>query len=96
VQKDNFKSFFTAAESWGNIEQVRKDNKQTNTISVAYGSLQLTTCSIELPGKASQITVQVNGREIPAKFTQEGNLVTIQIEDAVIASGKNIVLLASF
>ncbi len=35
LQQNNFKSFFTAAEGWGNIEQQRTAGSQTNTISVA-------------------------------------------------------------
>ncbi|ULQ54021.1 GH116 family glycosyl hydrolase [Flavihumibacter fluvii] len=92
VQPDNFKSFFTAAEGWGNIEQKRTAATQTNTISVAYGSLRLSTISVELTGIARKIRVLANGKEIPATFTQQDNLVKVIFDETMIEARQKIVL----
>ncbi|MBZ5856125.1 GH116 family glycosyl hydrolase [Flavihumibacter profundi] len=92
VQQDNFKSFFTAAEGWGNIEQKRSPGLQTNTISLAYGSLRLGKLSIELAGKAKKIQLEANGQAIPFSFTQKNNSLAIEFDDTVIAAGQSMVL----
>ncbi|MHA4811698.1 GH116 family glycosyl hydrolase [Flavitalea flava] len=69
VQKDQFKSFFTASEGWGNIGQTRTAGAQTNTVSLVYGSLRLTSLEVELTGEPKKISIISGGRPVP--FTTE-------------------------
>ena len=38
-----------SAEGWGNISQIRKNGKQTNSIEVKYGRLYLDKLQVTLP-----------------------------------------------
>lgn len=75
--KDAFCGFFTAAEGWGNITQKKNGSSQQNTVEVKYGRLTLGQLDLTaLPGiAAKEVKVYVNGKEIPASFTNEGKLV---------------------
>jgi non-lysosomal glucosylceramidase len=44
----NFKSFFSGAEGWGNISQIRNNELQENIIEVKWGDLHLKKLKFEL------------------------------------------------
>jgi uncharacterized protein (DUF608 family) len=66
----HFKGFFTSAEGWGNISQIRNNGSQENTVEVKYGRLTLQQVQLSVaPGVIPQdIKVYHNKKEIPAKF----------------------------
>lgn len=96
VQQDNFSSFFTAAEGWGNITQKRAGNQQVNTISVAYGSLSLTTIAVEIPGKAAHVTLSSNGRELPTRFSQSGPKLTLAFDETRLTTDQALTLTVKY
>jgi hypothetical protein len=90
-QPENHATFFTAAEGWGLFEQKRDSSKQTERIKVAYGKLRVKTLVFELPenAKAASVKVNLSGRELPAKFVQNGKEIRITLaEPAVVETDK--------
>lgn len=67
---NNFKGFFTSAEGWGNISQIRHNNKQQNAIEVKYGRLSLCQLKLSVDELHSVKNVKVfyNGKEVPSLF----------------------------
>lgn len=92
VQKENFKGFFTSAEGWGNIEQKRSAGGQINTITLAYGSLLLTSLSVELAGEAKKISLTVNGKDIPFSFTQKDKKLSVVFDETPVSGSQALVL----
>lgn len=94
VQQDNFKSFFTAAEGWGNIAQKRTTGQQVNTISLAYGNLRLTNIALSTAGQAKKVTVNINGKEISSSFIQKDNMLSIAFDETTIGANQAITVTA--
>lgn len=90
VQQNNFQSFFTAAEGWGNIQQKRSGQTQTNTLDLTYGKISLRSIIIEVPGNPSHVTVSVNGRELPVATERKGNMLQLSFEAIDIRSGESL------
>ncbi|MDG2345748.1 MAG: hypothetical protein P8M62_06830 [Opitutae bacterium] len=62
---DDFRSFFTAAEAWGNISQKRVGGKQVNTIEPKQGSLEIKTVIFDAyANSAEQVQLTVNGQQV--------------------------------
>jgi uncharacterized protein (DUF608 family) len=55
ITPEDFKSFFTAAEGWGNLHQIRKSRRQQNSIKVAYGKLTLGELTLAVPENAKKV-----------------------------------------
>ncbi|HEX5025835.1 MAG TPA: hypothetical protein VFV68_11215 [Agriterribacter sp.] len=92
IQKNKFRSFFTAAEGWGNMEQKRSDQQQTNIITLAYGILRLKSMEVELEGTAKKITLFAEGKNIPVSSVQKDNALTITFDETMIGTNQSIVL----
>ncbi|TKG93655.1 hypothetical protein EYV94_15520 [Puteibacter caeruleilacunae] len=76
IQKNNFTSFFTAAEGWGNISQTKKGAVQTNTIELKYGQLKLNQLTLAA-SEARSVSVAVNGVDQKVKWDLSEGQVTI-------------------
>ncbi|MFT3701877.1 MAG: GH116 family glycosyl hydrolase [Agriterribacter sp.] len=92
VQQQNFKGFFTAAEGWGTITQQRSAQQQTNSVTPAYGSIQLSNVSVQVEGEAKKVTVTVNGKEIPSSFTQKNDMLSIAFDETSIETNQAITI----
>lgn len=97
VNPENFKAAFTATEAWGSIQQTRTVTSQTNSLKIAYGTLQLQEIEMVLAnGKiASNIKVVVNKKIINATFaTVEDKTVVIfesqelKVNDEIIVTAE--------
>lgn len=75
-QKNNFKSFFTAAKAWGNISQKIKGNKQTNTIEVKYGNLKLNTLKLGTK-EVKSVTCYINGKKTGIKWNHKNGYINL-------------------
>ncbi|MBX2920931.1 MAG: hypothetical protein KF746_01970 [Chitinophagaceae bacterium] len=84
IQQNNFKSFFTAAEGWGNIEQERTAQQQVNKIAVAYGKLAISSFAIETAGTPAKVTLTMNGKEIPATVAIKENTMTVTFNEMTL------------
>lgn len=64
------KTFFTAAEGWGNSSQTRRGGRQENRVDVKYGRLDIRQLNPEVasPRQLKQVKVYCNGREIASSF----------------------------
>lgn len=92
IQKDNFNGFFTASEGWGTIEQKRNSTVQTNTITLAYGSLQLKNYSVALPSQPQKVTLSLNRKDIPATASQQDNILTVSFETIQLNAKDKLIL----
>lgn len=88
ILKDNFKSFFTAAEGWGNIEQTIDSNNQSNTIQISYGKLRLQELAVEMISTPKNIQLFVNKKPHPVKHKTDGKKLTLQFEEVVLEKGE--------
>ncbi|CAG5016264.1 hypothetical protein DYBT9275_05514 [Dyadobacter sp. CECT 9275] len=96
IKKDNFKSFFTTAEGWGNIEQKITAGKQVNTLSLAYGNLRLKTLTVEVPGDTDQIVFKVAGKEVPFTTVKDKNRLQLNFEEINVEKGQSVTVVANF
>ena len=87
VMENNFESFFTAANGWGNISQKRTAALQQNNISLQYGSLQLAQLQLQLTGKPSQVTLMVNKQAVKATHTINGNNIILTFPEQSMHEG---------
>lgn len=83
IGAENFKAPFTAAEGWGTYEQKISGNKQQHSFAVKYDNLKLNTVSINKTNKASSVTARLGGRNIPATFIQENEVVKVNLTNPV-------------
>ncbi len=76
-----FRCIFTAAAAWGNLDQRRADDRQTNRIEVQWGELPITTLALEVPpGRtARSCRVAVAQQPVDATLQQTGNRVVITL-----------------
>ncbi|WP_295719014.1 GH116 family glycosyl-hydrolase [Mucilaginibacter sp.] len=82
--KENFKSPFTAAQSWGTYSQTKTGGKQEHLFEVKYGSLQLQKISLEKMDeqKVNHILVMMNGQKVSADFIQTGTTILVTLPQA--------------
>lgn len=80
MQADQFRSAFTTAKGWGSYRQVRKKEQQQHELQLAYGTLFLHAVQLEANRQARAVTVRLNGKQLAAGFTQEGNTVKVELK----------------
>ncbi len=88
IEKNNITGFFNAAEGWGNISQIRKNGKQTNSIEVKYGRLYLDKLQVTLPEgmNANIAKASLNGKAIPVSVTNTNSYTEISLNGLQICS----------
>ena len=91
VSPEDFRSFFIAAEGWGNFGQRREGTEQHNTLSVAWGGLSLRTLRLGLPegaGESPCVSAYVGGaeEEIEARV-EDGQLLIDWPEGLELSAG---------
>ncbi|MDC0584194.1 non-lysosomal glucosylceramidase [Bacteroidales bacterium] len=81
ITPHNFKSAFTAAEGWGTFRQTQSKNKQTASISLAYGKLNLNKLALTIPiGEVvNKVMVKHNNKRIKVESHQEENKIMLQL-----------------
>jgi non-lysosomal glucosylceramidase len=69
-QAENFRAFFTGAEGWGTLEQVRDGRSQTNRIVVKHGEVRLLEFFTELSAgtQSPRVRVELEGQSPSAKL----------------------------
>lgn len=88
---NHFKGFFTSAEGWGNISQIRNAGTQQNSVEVKYGRLTLNKLQLSVPGNVSTANVKVyrNEESVPAKVSKSG-LVEISFSEMQLNRGDHL------
>jgi len=92
---EDFRCFFTAAQGWGQLSQVRTGGRQKQSIELRYGTLRVTSLVFEAaPGaKVSKVDVRIAGRAIPATHRRSGSRVEISLsQECTIRKGESIVV----
>lgn len=84
INPEKFKSPFTAASSWGTYKQEKNAAQLKASLEIKYGSLTLTSFSVDISHKATRLSVMLNGKKVPASFQQQGENCTILFPNSVI------------
>jgi uncharacterized protein (DUF608 family) len=87
----HFQAAFVAAEGWGSYRQEAKEDQLELEIKVHYGRLALKTFSTECDRKVTTAKLTLNGKNIPAKFSQKGRDCLVEMQDGItINSGQSL------
>jgi uncharacterized protein (DUF608 family) len=84
-QPEKHRSFFTAAKGWGLFSQTRVGSKQTATIDLKYGDLDLRTITLAVPDrqKVKAVRVLLDGKKLPIQsYEQTGQGVDIVLQQS--------------
>ena len=88
LRSDDFTGFFTSAEGWGNIVQLRKDGKQINRVEVKYGRLYLDKLQVKLNGlNTNTVKASVNDRNITIGVHNNGDMVEVALDGLHLKRG---------
>lgn len=78
-------SFFTAAQGWGIFSQRCTKRTQSCRIEVKHGKVEIGTLQFAIPEgmRVTSITVQVGRKPIKALFKQDGEDVTVELQQRI-------------
>jgi len=81
----HFKAPFTAAEGWGTYSQKQTGSKQSHSVELKYGKLELKDVVLEkiAGSKVSSVAVTLGTTPIPAKLKQEGNTLLLSFNKKI-------------
>lgn len=94
-QKDNFRAPFTSATGWGSYAQKKTGNKQSHTLTLKYGSLQLQEIALEsMDRNQLKLTaVKIEGRDVNARFYQDHHKLAVTFDQrTVISAGETMTI----
>jgi non-lysosomal glucosylceramidase len=96
IGKENFRSFFTAAEGWGTLQQQITPTQQSATVMLDYGKVKVRSLGVEVPKAVTKVVLLMGGKEIPVTMKQTKNHLQLNFEEITLRKGEAIRLLASF
>jgi non-lysosomal glucosylceramidase len=94
-QPENHRSFFTSANGWGTFDQQRSRGVQTDTLSIAYGSLSLQKLNIDIPSSSSTTgwTIMKNGVKLVGSTVKvNGTTATATFASTTLSAGDTITI----
>ena len=82
----HFKSAFTAAEGWGSFEQTQKSGRQTNSISLAFGKLRLSTLilTVDAGFAVKKLRATIGGADVKCTYEQKNDAIHIEFDSDII------------
>jgi len=90
---ERFKSFFTAPEGWGSLEQSRDAAGQRNAIRVVEGHLPLAFLRLSVPAGMHNAALTLAGARLPAHLkTVEGGAVVTPAAAIDVQAGQVLVI----
>ena len=92
IQQANFKGFFSADNSWGTISQTMEKDVQTNSISLSYGHLNLKTVALTVPESVNQVTLNIDGKNIPFKIRKENGKTYLDFAESTVNKGETLII----
>ena len=95
MNPDSFEAAFTAAEGWGTLAQQRAPGKQTQTVSVHWGNLDLETLTLECDDShlPTRSTVRMNDKLFDSQLEVDGTRVIVNLSQSVtVAAGGSLVV----
>lgn len=89
IQQDDFRCVFTSAQGWGMLSQQRHHGKQTNNISLRWGSLWIKEMELEVPkvDKELFVTVKSDGNDIGHEITLDRQRILITLRRPCVLPG---------
>ncbi len=90
---ENFRSFFSGAQGWGSIAQVRSSGGQENGIEVKYGTLRVRKMVFDVPSglQSAAFAVKLNDAPLKAAKALVGGKFTVTLSsDAVVKAGEKL------
>jgi len=85
LSPERFKAPFTAAEGWGQFEQVRTASGQVETLRIRYGRLRLRTLAFAVAegSEPREARVRLNGAPVAASMSATGSRVLVALGEMV-------------
>ena len=76
---EEFKAAFTCAEGWGTYGQHRSVARQSHSIEIKHGRLQLVTVTVDVPAnsKVATLNARLGSKKVGAGFAQKGTRVEV-------------------
>lgn len=91
ITPERFRAFFCGPEGWGSLRQVRDAGKQTNDISVAWGSLPLSVLRLQPPAGRRTVSATLRGKPVRASATTEAGELVVRFPEGVrIVAGETL------
>ncbi|MGD8818217.1 MAG: GH116 family glycosyl hydrolase, partial [Acidobacteriota bacterium] len=88
ITPEDFSSAFTAARGWGSISQRRAGSVQIDTVSLAWGRLEVSELTLSVAAGEQARTVRVDGTSMEGAFTQEAEHLSIRLpQERVLEAG---------
>lgn len=79
IQPEKFRAPFTVADGWGSFSQQRDAMGQRHTLELKRGQLTLRTLMLSVPGNGKILEIKLDGQDIPAALTRQGDNVKITL-----------------
>ncbi|MDN5214925.1 GH116 family glycosyl-hydrolase [Fulvivirgaceae bacterium BMA12] len=94
ITPHDFRSAFITGGSWGTFSQKREAGRQTNTIAIKYGSVNLS--KITLYAESAQkrsVSLSINGKKIPVRLKRNESRYDISWKGTDLKAGDEIELI---
>ena len=80
---EEFKAAFTCAEGWGTYGQHRSVARQSHSIEIKHGRLQLVTVTVDVPAnsKVATLNARLGSKKVGAGFVQKGTKVEVTFSE---------------
>ena len=90
---EDYRAPFVARDGWGTFAQRVSGGTQVETITPAYGSLEVKLLRFRPQGAVQSATVTVDGRPVSALFSQAGGEVTLALAESItIRAGQTLLV----
>jgi hypothetical protein len=93
IGPDDFRAGFTTAEGWGSYRQQRRrdggdgrggrDGRQECSVELRHGRLRLATLALTTPAPATAVSVRLDGRPVPCRYTATGTRIDLTLDRPV-------------
>ncbi len=93
IHPENFKAAFTSAEGWGTFAQTRDRSRQTETITVRWGTLRVRTMAFDLPvgARVAEVVVATPRGELAVGTRTTANRIVVSMrEPLTLAAGERL------
>jgi uncharacterized protein (DUF608 family) len=97
IHPEDFKAAFTAAEGWGSYSQKITEKEMNAALAVKWGKVTIQSFGLSSPKLPLRVTAMLDGKEVPAEFSVEGEKVTVRFSGPeTIPAGGNLCFLLSW
>lgn len=84
LSPEQYQAPFVTRDGWGTFSQgVAGDGRQTDSLALAWGSLELRTLRLRPLGRATACAAEVGGRPMACKFSAAGGEATVAFDPPV-------------